>query len=458
RTTSGNVRCSRTHILWFRNAGRGDRGPVHSKHGEGGAPGAALMAQTGNTKTAQHEAGSTQEPATDRAEAPSAAGDDPLRRFSALSGDWFWVQDAQLLLTYLSSRLGEHAGIDLALYLGARRWEQPALNLAQADWDRHRAQVERHEAFKDFEIQCLTDDGRTLWLSLSAQPLLDEDGSFSGYLGVGRDVTQQKRVGQLRDLEHKVARAIAEGANVVESLQAMLRCIGEAESWDCADFWRVDESAMVLRVFERWAAPGIEAAFHMHGRPVDVTLQPGVGLAGSVWQSRQPVWVADAMRDPLAMGALMPEETGLRAAVLFPIGYRGRVLGVLDLSSRTVRSPEPRFLETLEAISYHLGPLLQGVSAEQARRESDARLRSLTHLAADWYWELDEHYSFTRLEGRNVTGGDKDLARRLIGIRRWESGLEVEGGWDAHRALLDARKPFYDVLTWRPVGDGTTRY
>src|SRR6185312_4658820 len=115
---SGNVRCSCTHILWFRNAGRGDRGPVHSKHGEGGSPGAALMAQTGNTKTAQHEAGSTQEPATDRAEAPSAAGDDPLRRFSALSGDWFWVQDAQLRLTYMSSRLGEQSGIDLALYLG----------------------------------------------------------------------------------------------------------------------------------------------------------------------------------------------------------------------------------------------------------------------------------------------------------------------------------------------------
>jgi PAS domain S-box-containing protein len=157
----------------------------------------------------------------DEPEAPPPPGDDPLRRFSALSGDWFWVQDAQLRLTYLSSRLSENSGIDLALYLGARRWEQPALNLTQTDWDRHRAQVERHEAFKDFEIQCLTDDGRTLWLSLSAQPLLDEDGSFSGYLGVGRDVTHQKRIEQLRALEHGVARAIAEGANVVESVQAM---------------------------------------------------------------------------------------------------------------------------------------------------------------------------------------------------------------------------------------------
>jgi len=247
------------------------------------------MKQTGtNTKTAQPEAGA-QDPASDRAGAASGAGDDPLRRFSALSGDWFWVQDAQLRLTYMSSRLGENSGIDLALYLGARRWDQPALNLSQTDWDHHRAQVERHEPFKDFEIQCLADGGRTLWLSLSAQPLLDEEGGFSGYHGVGRDVTQQKRIEQLRRLEHGVARAMAEAANVVESVRAMLRVIGESEGWDCADFWRVDESENVLRPFERWSASGVGAASRPRARPLDDPLTPGAELAGTVWQSGEPL-------------------------------------------------------------------------------------------------------------------------------------------------------------------------
>jgi|RhiMetdeSRZDD1v2_1073273.scaffolds.fasta_scaffold02644_7 diguanylate cyclase (GGDEF)-like protein/PAS domain S-box-containing protein len=417
------------------------------------------MAQTGsNTKTAQLEAGGTKEPATDRADATSGAGDDPLRRFSALSGDWFWVQDAQLRLTYMSSRLGEHSGIDLALYLGARRWDQPALNLTQSDWDRHRALVERHEPFKDFEIQCLADGGRKLWLSLSAQPLLDEDGGFSGYLGVGRDVTQEKRIEQLLQLEHAVARVMAEAANVVEAVRSVLRGIGESEGWDCADFWRVDEGASLLRPFERWSASGMEAAARPRERAADAALKSGAGLAGVVWQTGEPVWIADATHEPRGAAALRPEETGLHAAVLVPVRNAGRVVAVLDLASRTVRAPEPRFLETLETIAHHLGPLLQRASVEQARRDSDARLRSLTHLSADWYWELDATYSFTRIEGRNVAGGDKELARRLIGIRRWESGLEIEGGWEAHRAILDARKPFYDVLTWRAMADGRVRH
>lgn len=394
----------------------------------------------------------------DAGEAALPLGDDPLRRFSALSGDWFWVQDAQLRLTYLSSRRDEYPGIDLGLYLGSRRWDQPALNLSQADWDRHRAQVERREPFKDFEIQCLAEDGRTVWLSLSAQPLLDEEGGFSGYLGVGRDITRQKRIEQLQSLEHKVARGVAAAANVVEALQAALRDIAEAEGWDRADFWRVDDKASVLRLFERWCAPGIDADFGLRGRPDGAALKRGAGLAGAVWQSGEALWIADATRDPRALSSLVPEETGLRAAVVFPVAVGASVVGVLELAARTIRSAEPRFLETLEVISGRIAPLLQRASADQARRDSDARFRSLTHLAADWYWEIDASYAFTRLEGRNVAGGDTERARRLIGTRRWESDMEVEGGWDAHRALLDARKPFYDLLMWRQTADGRMRY
>ncbi|HVL34509.1 MAG TPA: diguanylate cyclase [Burkholderiales bacterium] len=391
------------------------------------------------------------------ANGPAPAGDDALRRFSALSGDWFWVQDAQLRLTYLSSRLGD-IGIDLAAYLGAKRWDQPALNLTQEDWEAHRALVQRHEAFKDFQLQCLADDGRTVWLSLSGQPLLDEAGAFGGYLGVGRDITAVKRSEQLLALEHAVARAVAEAPSAEDGVRAALRALGEAEGWDCVDFWKVDEAASLLRRDQRWSAPGMEAVFRANGRPLDVALKPGVGLAGMAWESGEPLWIADALADARASTLLMPEETGLRAVLLFPVRQGRRIVALLELSCRAVRAPEERFLGTLLTVSQQLAGLHQRTVAEHERRDSEARLRGIINLSADWYWETDASHSFTRLEGRRVAGGDGDLARRLIGIRRWESGLEVEGGWEAHRELLQAHRPFYDLLMWRPGTDGRLRY
>src|ERR1051325_4388185 len=76
-----------------------------------------------------------------------------FRSLTALSSAWYWEQDDQLRLTFISSHLGEKTGLDASAYVGRKRWEQPALNLTEADWDRHRAQLARHEAFRDFEIQ-----------------------------------------------------------------------------------------------------------------------------------------------------------------------------------------------------------------------------------------------------------------------------------------------------------------
>jgi PAS domain S-box-containing protein len=325
--------------------------------------------------------GRTTTTSAQREEPPPAIANDPLHRFTALSGDWFWVQDARLRMTYLSSRLDDSLGIDLAAYLGAKRWDQPALNLTQADWDAHKAQIERREPFKDFEIHCRADDGRAIWLSLSGQPLFDDDGSFSGYLGVGRDITLQKRGEALLRLEHAVAAALAEAASPADALRATLRAIGESEAWDCAEFWKVDDAAWALRRLERWSAPGVDAAFRLGGQPGDVALKPGVGLAGLVWQSGEPLWVADATQDSRAHKALMHEETGLRAVLLFPVRHGRRIVGVLELSCRAVRAPEERFLETLRAIGNHIGPLLQRAVAEQARRDSETRFRSLTNLS-----------------------------------------------------------------------------
>ncbi len=82
----------------------------------------------------------------------------------------------------------------------------------------------------------------------------------------------------------------------------------------------------------------------------------------------------------------------------------------------------------------------------------------LIGLSTDWYWEQDADLRFTRVDVQLGTPGDKELARRLVGRKRWETGIEIEGGWDAHRALLKARAPFRNVLMWRELEDGSRRY
>lgn len=88
-------------------------------------------------------------------------------------------------------------------------------------------------------------------------------------------------------------------------------------------------------------------------------------------------------------------------------------------------------------------------------RESEARYRSLTELASDWYWEQDESGSFTKVSGPVL----EMLGIRVEGLNGKNPGGQVdcwdETERDALRATIAAREPFLDFLFHRTNADGS---
>ncbi len=96
-------------------------------------------------------------------------------------------------------------------------------------------------------------------------------------------------------------------------------------------------------------------------------------------------------------------------------------------------------------------------------RESEARYRSLTELASDWYWEQDQHGKFTKVSGPVL---------EMLGIRvdsLLESGptattdtLDSSGWNEAERKelhdIIEARQPFLDFAFSRTNAQGITQH
>jgi PAS domain S-box-containing protein len=141
-----------------------------------------------------------------RAEAALRESEARFRSLTQLSSDWYWEQDESFGLTFMSRRMGERTGLDASAYLGRKRWDQPALNLTEADWAAHRACLERHEPFRDFEMERPNPAGGTRWISVTGEPVLDEAGRFRGYRGVGSDITARKQAqAELRHAHDELA-------------------------------------------------------------------------------------------------------------------------------------------------------------------------------------------------------------------------------------------------------------
>jgi PAS domain S-box-containing protein len=102
-----------------------------------------------------------------------------FQRFAELSTDWYWEQDAEGTLCNWSGPVMDMVGIgsdDTSGWDVAER-AQLVENIAE------------RRAFLDFVYSRTRADGTVQYLQVSGEPMFDDASRFTGYRGVGRDVT-----------------------------------------------------------------------------------------------------------------------------------------------------------------------------------------------------------------------------------------------------------------------------
>jgi len=111
-----------------------------------------------------------------------------FRRLTELASDWYWEQDAQGQFTKVYGPVLEMLGISMESLLGEIKQEQ-ALRWNEAERAVLKANVAARRPFLDFVFSRIDDTGVRQYFQVSGEPMFDASGRFTGYRGVGRDVS-----------------------------------------------------------------------------------------------------------------------------------------------------------------------------------------------------------------------------------------------------------------------------
>lgn len=114
-----------------------------------------------------------------------------LEDFAQISCDWFWEMDDQFKFCYFSYRWSELFGRSPEQEIGKSRLEVAMNADDKAFWQPHIEDLHARRPFRDLVYPYAFDDGHVRWLKISGQPVFDEAGAFTGYRGVGTDITEE---------------------------------------------------------------------------------------------------------------------------------------------------------------------------------------------------------------------------------------------------------------------------
>jgi PAS domain S-box-containing protein len=333
-----------------------------------------------------------------------------------LSSDWYWKQDENLrFIGYVPPDVGSRSGVPAASSLGKTRWEFDDVTPLSGNWEDHQAVLAARQPFRDFEYVRLDKNGVAHYTVISGVPLFDAEGRFVGYHGVGRNISERRRMED----------------NVRQS-EARFRRMSELSA---DTYWEQDENFRYTRTGSGHDIAGYATDVNQ-GKTRWEMCGEVTPLSGS-WQEHQAVLAAHQPFQDFEYRRRRPDGT----------------MGYYSASGAPMFDAEGRF-RGYQGVARDITEFRR---VEEDLRQSEARFRALTELSSDWYWRQDENLRFTYLSRQGSAGLPTEAA---LGKARWEfdSVRPLSGSWTEHRALLAAREPFRDLELSAIAPDGSVGY
>jgi PAS domain S-box-containing protein len=333
------------------------------------------------------------------------------------------------------------------------------LRLVHPD-DRDRVAREITAALTDLapferQLRIIRSDGATRILRCHGEVVTDARGNAVRMVGTCQDVTERRRAEEQIALVRALALSIGEAESVEASIELALKTICERTGWELGQAWVPIAGDAYLECSSAWFTT-LAQVVPFRQRSESMTFEPGEGLPGCVWSTKDPVWMADVRSEGNFPRAPWAREVGLGAGLGVPVLAGEDVVAVLEFFVSEPCPEDEELVGVVSAAAAQLGFLVRRKQAEDALRKSEECFRLLVDNARDYaivMLDRNGHVESWNLGAERATGYS---AEEMVGchVSRLYTADAVERAEPERHLELAATNGRFEQSDWRLRSDG----
>ncbi len=209
--------------------------------------------------------------------------------------------------------------------------------------DREKALAEMKEVLtkgynKSVEYRVITKDQNKINVEISTTLRKNTEGKPTGFVGIVHDITERKRFEERLSALNAYSRNLNMAESMKKIYQLTLDAMEKTLGFGHASFMVVDQN--VLSVVDQRGYQSLS---------IELPLDEGRGITVKVAKTGQSILVPDTRKESAYVEGML----GIRSELAVPVKIAGKVLGVLNVESKTLKAFDERDKKLLEILASH---------------------------------------------------------------------------------------------------------